>query len=143
MKADEFIEVTSRLETYYGKEYTNEQRAIMFDELKHLDINRYKQLVSLILKRSKFLPKIADFIELNKEEPYAKKQDENEKVDCKICNETGYVTYKKVINNGTGRKIINEYGAICKCRQKPKYEGWEVTDYSHKSDYYIPYIEEI
>ena len=45
MQINEFIEATSKLETYYGKEYSTEQRSIMYDELKDFDLNRYRQLI--------------------------------------------------------------------------------------------------
>ena len=54
MQSGEFIEATTRLEQYYGKEYTNEQRQIMFDELQNLPIERYRQLISMLIKKSKF-----------------------------------------------------------------------------------------
>ena len=38
----EFIEATSRLEQYFGKEYTNEQRQIMFEELSKMPLEKFK-----------------------------------------------------------------------------------------------------
>ena len=106
MQIGEFIEATGRLEKYYGKEYTNEQRRIMYDELKEFSLERYRQLVSAVLRESKYLPRIVDFIEANKEEPYTQKQEEFEKVECKKCNSTGYITYTKTITDGSKKLEI-------------------------------------
>ena len=110
MQINEFIEATAKLETYYGKDYTTEQRQIMFEELKGLEITRYRQLVSAILRKSKYLPKLADFIETNIEEPYTRRQDDSNRVNCDICNGEGYVYYKKIIGNS---KL--EYDFACRC----------------------------
>jgi predicted metal-binding protein len=88
------------------------------------------------------MPKLADIIEINASLGYSQVK-KDEKIKCNKCNGTGYVTYIKVIDNGNGNKIENIYGAICSCRQKPKYEGWKITDESHRTNYYTPYVEEI
>lgn len=75
MQISEFIEATSRIESYYGKEYTTEQRRIMYEELKTINIERYRQLISSIIRKSKYLPKVADFIEVDKEVPREKKEE--------------------------------------------------------------------
>lgn len=141
MQIGEFIESTGRLEKYYGKEYTNEQRQIMFDELKSFSIERYRQLVTSVLKKCKYLPKISDFIEANKEEPYSQRQ-EAEKVECKKCNSTGYRTYTKIIRDGT-RELKNTYAALCDCGNAKQYKGWEIEDKQHFSNFYVPTIKEL
>ena len=40
-------------------------------------------------------------------------------------------------------KLENEYGAICTCRQKQKYEGWKITDQEYRTNFYTPYAEEV
>lgn len=140
MEISEFIEATSRIEDYFGKEYTQTQLKIMYDELKDFSIERYKKLISSVLKKNIYLPKIANFIEANKEEPYSQEQKEIEKIDCKKCNSTGYVTYKKTIKE---LGYVYEYGAICGCGNAKQYKGWETTDAKHKSKYYTPMIKEL
>lgn len=142
MQIGEFIESTGRLEKYYGKEYTNEQRQIMFDELKDFSIERYRQLVSSVLKKCKYLPKISDFIEANKEEPYSQKQEEFEKIKCKKCNSTGYIIYAKIIRDGT-KEFKNTYAALCSCGNSKQYKGWEIEDKKHLSNFYVPTIKEL
>lgn len=141
MQSGEFIEATSRLEQYYGKEYTNEQRQIMFDELKGLTIERYRQLISMLIRKSKFLPKVADFTEVDIETPYTK-QDEIQKTECKKCNSTGYLIYQKVIRDGN-RKLEYQYACLCNCGNAKKYEGWNVSDKRYKSEFYTPLAQEI
>lgn len=144
MTNGEFIEATTRIENYYGKEYTNEQRKIMFSELGYLDISRYRKLVSAVLRKCKYLPRIADFIEADKEEPYIndKEEEQKEKKDCPICGGSGYIIYKRKIKDGE-RELIYEYSAMCNCGNGKQYKGWEIQDTKHRSNYYIPYKEEL
>lgn len=141
MQIDAFINATSRLEKYYDKEYTTEQRKIMFDELQNLSIERYKQLISTLIRKSKFLPKVADFAEVNMETPYMK-QDETQKTECKKCNSTGYLIYTKIIKDGN-RNLNYQYACLCNCGNAEKYEGWNTSDKRYRSNYYTPYAEEI
>lgn len=141
MQIDEFINATSRLEKYYDKEYTTEQRKIMFDELQNLSIERYKQLISTLIRKSKFLPKVVDFAEVNMETPYMK-QDETQKTECKKCNSTGYLIYTKIIKDGN-RNLNYQYACLCNCGNAEKYEGWNTSDKRYRSNYYTPYAEEI
>ena len=111
MTIGEFIEATNRLENYYGKEYTKEQLKIMHEELQDLSIDRYKQLISAIMKKSKFLPKIADFLEVDNEIPYSRKEDQKI-VECNICNGTGYIFYKKTIAD---ENMTYNFACRCEC----------------------------
>ena len=141
MQCGVFSEATTRLEQYYGKEYTDEQRQIMFDELQNLPIERYRQLISMLIKKSKFLPKIADFTEVDIETPYTI-QDKIQKTECKKCNSTGYLIYTKVIKDGN-RELKNQYACLCNCGNAKKYEGWNVSDKRYKSEFYTPFAQEI
>ena len=141
MQINEFIEATARLETYYDKEYTTEQRSIMYEELKNLDITRYRQLISVVLRKCKFMPKLADFNEANIEEPYTTKQEET-KIECKKCNGTCYILYTKIIKNGN-IDFKNTYVAVCDCGNSKQYKGWEMKDTRNRSNYYTPLAKEI
>lgn len=141
MQIDEFIEATGRLEKYYGKEYTGEQRKIMFEELQNLNIERYKQLIAMLIRKSKYLPKIADFTEVDIETPYTKKENA-QKTECSKCNSTGYLIYTKIIKDGN-REIRNQYACLCDCGNAEKYEGWNISDKRYKSKFYTPYVKEI
>ena len=142
MTQSEFIEATSRLETYFDKDYTTGQSQEMFKELKDMNIERYRQLVSAVIRKSKFLPKIADFVEANIEVPFSAQKDDLQKVECKKCNSTGYLIYTKVIKDGN-REFKNQYASVCDCGNARKYEGWKVTDKRYRSDFYTPLAVEI
>lgn len=142
MQIGEFIEATSRLEQYYGKEYTNEQRQIMFDEIKDFPIERYRRLISAVIRKSKYLPKVADIMEVNIEEPYTKENNEKQVIECKKCNSTGYVLYTKIIKNGN-KDLKYTYAAICSCGNAKQYDGTKIIDKEHRSNYYIPFAQEI
>lgn len=142
MEINEFVNAIERLEIYYGKEYDKRQLQIMFEELKDIPIVRFKQLVSQSIKRCKFLPKVADFIQLEKEVLYIdNKHEEQEKIDCKKCNGTGYIIYTKRVNNGD-KSFEYSYAAICDCRNSKQYKGWEIQG-NNKSDYYTPMAKEL
>lgn len=142
MTHSEFVEATSRLETYFDKDYTTGQRQEMFKELKDMNIERYRQLVSAVMRKCKFLPKIADFVEANIQEPFSVKRDDLQKIDCKKCNSTGYLIYTKVIKDGN-RGFKNQYASVCGCGNAKKYEGWKVTDKRYRSDCYTPLAQEL
>lgn len=142
MKIEEFMNEVKQLENFYGKDLTDEQKQIWFKELKYLELPRFKYIETQIYKTLKFMPKLADIIEINSSLGYSQIK-KDERIKCNKCNGTGYITYIKVIDNGDGNKIENIYGAICSCRKKPKYEGWKITDESHRTNYYTPYVEEI
>lgn len=141
MTESEFITETSRIEQYYDKDYTDEQRRIMYEELREFSIERYRQLTKAVIRKSKYLPKIADFEEANLKEPYIN-QNDDKKIECKKCNSTGYVIYSKIIKDGD-KKIINKYGALCNCGNAKKYEGWNIPDKRFKSEYYTPLAKEL
>lgn len=144
MKIEEFDEEINKLERFYQKEgtITDEQRQIWYRELKNLDIARFKYIIAQTYRTSKFMPKLADLLEINANLGYSQAKQEQNQSNCKICNGTGYVTYKRTSEKGADN-LLYEYGAICKCRTKTKYEGWKITDERNKSNYYIPFIEEI
>ena len=141
MKINEFTEIIEQVERFYNKEIPEEQKQVMYKELKNMELVRFKYIIAQHYRTSSYLPKLPDILEINKKLGYAKTN--NKKSKCKDCNGTGYILYKKEIDNGTGGKIVNIYGAICKCRQKRKYEGWKIADEEHRTNYYTPYVEEI
>ena len=143
MKIEEFDEEINKIERFYQKQgtITDEQRQIWYRELKNLDIARFKYIIAQIYRTSKFMPKLADILEINASLGYSQVKQKQIKSNCKICNGTGYVTYKRTSEKGADN-LLYEYGAICKCRTKPKYEGWKITDERNKSNYFITYIEE-
>ena len=64
MTSGEFIEATSRLEKYFERNYTTEQLQIMYEELKNLSIDRYKQIIARCIRNYKLLPRIAHILEI-------------------------------------------------------------------------------
>ena len=129
MLINEFVEATSVLEKYYEKEYTTDQRQIMFEELKDLSIARYKKLISECIRSCKYLPKVADIIAANTQ----KIDITNEKrkiYECDKCNSSGYICYSKIIQDGN-KVIPYTFVARCVC---------ENANYANKT---IPTFEEL
>lgn len=113
MERAEFIEITAEMEKFYEKEYNNEQRKYIFETFKNLPKERYRQIVNIVFRTCKFMPKLADLIEIEQNIPKEKKE-EKEKTECKLCNGTGFITYKKLIPNGD-EKLEYQYVARCSC----------------------------
>ena len=115
---------------------------IMYDELKDIEIERYRKLISIVIRKSKFLPKVADIIDANNEEPYTNNKNEQEKIKCKKCNSTGYIVYNKVMQDGN-KKYTVHCGALCDCGNARQYKGWELTDTRYRTNFYTPYAKEL
>lgn len=125
MLINEFVEATSVLERYYEKEYTTDQRQIMFEELKDLSIARYKKIISKCIRSCKYLPKVVDMVTANMDLVENSNQKEDRKTfDCDKCNGTGYVFFTKIVQEGN--KIIPYInGARCIC-ENAKYANPKV-----------------
>ena len=95
MQISEFIEASTRLEKYYDKEYTTEQRQIMYEELKDWNIEKYRKAISIAIRNCKFLPKLADIIQASTEIRDFQSRAEDKGVECNKCNGTGFIEYQK------------------------------------------------
>ena len=94
MKIEEFDEETQKLEKFYEKDIPDEQRKIWYEEFKGINITRYKYLISQVYRKCKFMPKLADMIEINKTAGVIQQQ-KDETVYCPKCNGIGLIFYKK------------------------------------------------
>lgn len=110
----EFLEVTQEIEKFYEKELTSEQSRIWFDEIRNLTKERYRQISREVYKSLKFMPKLADIIEINKTIPSVVKQD-NTVYECSRCNGTGIVCYTQIKEG-----YPYEFGARCNCQNGMK-----------------------
>lgn len=138
MTSNEFIEITSRAERYYEKTYSSEQLKIMYEELKNIDANRYRRIITTVIRTSKFLPKIADILETNIDLPLEERSSRDIK-KCNKCNGTGYILYAKNVSNGE-KKIKYLYGAVCDCGNATRYDG---SKCKRRSEFYIPTAVEL
>jgi len=111
MIISEFVEITSEIEKFYDKELTLGQRNIWFEELKNINKERYRQISREIYKTQKFMPKLADIIEINKNLPSLTSSDDGKICECKRCNSTGIIIYKKIVDGYT-----YDFGARCNCK---------------------------
>lgn len=134
MEISEFIKATEKLEKYYDKEYTEEQRKIMYDRLKTLSVKEYNRAINIALDKSKYLPKIAD-IKSAMAEPNnpVTNSPTIEFVKCDNCD-IGFVQYYKDIKDGD--KVLKySYVALCNCENGKKQK--EINGYN------LPFINEI
>lgn len=114
----EFIEVTSRLEQYFGKEYTNEQRQIMFEELNKMSLERYQRAVAICIKTCKYLPKIADILQSANESDNDVYETKRQYEQCKVCGGRGLVRYYKILQENNFKY---EFACRCICKNAENY----------------------
>ena len=62
MTIDDFTKATTEIENFYQKEISDEQKKVWFQELKGMDIRRFKYVISQVYRTCKFIPKLADII---------------------------------------------------------------------------------
>lgn len=136
MKIDEFTEEIKKVENFYQKEYPEEQKKIIYREFKTTNIARFKYIIGQIYRTSKFLPKLADLIEINTNLGFIQ-EDRKNNIKCDKCNSTGYIPYIKK------EEIDYQYFAVCSCGISQKYDGSKVSDKRHRSKFYIPYEAEL
>ena len=122
----EFFEITKKIEEYYDKQYSTEQMQIMYEQLKDWDKDKYRVCVDYVLRRSKYLPKLADLFDAVKETK-VKKEQEKEHTECDTCNGTGYIQETRLING-----LDYKFAHICPdCDNAEEYDG-KLGYYCHK-----------
>ena len=140
MNNKEFIEYVSQLENFYNQSLNDAEREIWFKNLSFMTVERFNLIISEIFKINKYMPRLSEILEVHRQIPYtARTFEENKNIGhCEKCNDTGYVTYTKLINN-----MPYKYVAVCDCGRQQRYDGKQCTDPKNKSDYYIPTAREI
>ena len=104
-----------------------------------MSIERFNYILSEIYKTNKFMPTLADILQVHRQIPYTTQKEKTKiKGNCLKCDNTGYVSYFKQID---GRQYI--FGAVCDCGRQERFDGRQVSDPKNKSDYYMPTIEEL
>ena len=143
MTIEDFTKATEEIENYYQKSIPDEQKKVWFQELRNMDIKRFRYIISQLYRNCKFLPKLADIIEINSNLGYSQiKKEQLENIKCNKCKGTGYIVYTKIKKNGD-KNILYEYMAVCSCGKQRQYKGWEISDESHRDNYYMPYAKEL
>lgn len=142
MKLEEFNDEVERIERFYQKEIPDEQKRIWFNELKSMDIKRFKYIISQVYRTLKFIPKLADIIEINTNLGYSQVKKEENPIKCDKCKGTGYITYWKKIKNGN-KEMNYEYMALCTCGKQKQYKGWEYPEERYRTNYYTPLATEL
>lgn len=138
MTKAEFVEYIEQIQNVYHKEMTAIEVDVWYENLKFMTIERFNYILSEIYKTNKFMPTLADILQVHKQIPYtAKREDKEIKGSCKKCNGTGYVFYTKEINS---KKY--KYSAVCDCERCERYDGTKCADPKNRSNYYIPTIAE-
>lgn len=142
MTIEEFSTATKEIENFYQKEILDDQKKIWFSELKGMDIKRFKYVISQVYRTCKFLPKLADIVDINTSLGYSQVRKEETVKNCSKCKNTGYITYWKKIKNGD-KEIPCEYMAVCNCKKQKQYKGWEVSEERNRTNFYTPLAVEL
>lgn len=139
MQYKEFYDYVQGIQNFYGKELSEKELEVWYENLKFMTIERFNYIISEIYKTSPFLPRLSQILEIHNSIPYTA-MTEPLKVngDCNKCENTGYVIYTKAID---GHKYL--YAAVCDCRRQKRYDGRQCQNERNKSDYYCPTIKEI
>jgi len=139
MNKKEFIGYIEQIQNLYHKQLTQIEVEIWYDNLKFLTIERFNYILSEIYKTNKYMPTLADILQMHRQIPYTiKDEEENIKTFCNKCNNLGYVIFIKKISG-----INYKYAAVCDCGRRKKFVGSECNEPKNKSRYYIPTIQEI
>ena len=121
MTQAEFFEVTGEIEKFFEKELKIEQSRIWFEELKEIKKERYRQISRECYRTLKFMPKLVDIIEINKNLPKPKQEIDATIYECNVCNGTGIVMYYRKEPNLSDNAY--QYGARCDCRNGLRYRN--------------------
>lgn len=137
MKDKEFNEYIKQLQNFYGQELSEIEINVWFENLKFMPVERFNYILSELYKTNKYMPRLAEILQIHKSIPYEEKTEKNTQ-NCEKCNNTGYIIYTKIVDNKPYR-----YAAVCECGRQKRYDGQKVENLKNKSDYYIPTVQEI
>jgi len=126
MTLEEFLKDTKQIENYYGKEYNEDQKKIMYENLKPLPIARYRMIIAQIFRNCQYMPNLAKIIEMNNLTKYEPKKEL--KIDCQRCGGVGYIVYKKEIEDGDKIRIY-DYVARCTCEKGNTYKAYPLINF--------------
>jgi hypothetical protein len=141
MTLDEFNKEIEKVERFYEKDIPEEQKKYWYKEVKLMNVKRFQAIIGQIFRTSKFLPKLADIVEINTNMGYSTTET-SKKTKCTKCKGTGYIIYNKIKNEGENAREY-QYMAVCDCGLKKRYEGWKISDERHRNNYYIPLASEM
>ena len=131
MTISEFKDKIAEVERFYSKDYVNEQKNELYKYFKEYTIKQFAYVISNVYQKCKFLPSIAEIIDIEKEIPFTKVK-KQERTNCSNCGGTGYVLYHKEIN-GTDYEFV----AYCNCSDEYKFDGRNMKDPRNKSRYRV------
>ena len=139
MNNKDFIQYVKEIERFYGQRLNDKEREVWYESLKFMTLERFNYIIAEIYKTNKFMPKLADIMEMHKQIPYtAATKPQEVKGHCKKCNDTGYIIHTKELEGPP-----YQYAAVCECGRQSRYDGRTIQDEKHRSNYYIPTVDEI
>lgn len=132
MTGTELINGVAKLEKYYQKEMPQYEKDIWYKELGRMRVERFNQLIEKAYTECKFMPKLADILEINQKIPYIDKENnENKTVQCGRCHSSGIIMYTKLIE-----KMKYDFAARCTCENGNRFIWGD-------GKHYLPTIAEL
>lgn len=137
MNNKEFMLYTQEIEHFYNQSLSDVEKDIWYENLKFMPVERFNYILSEIYKTNKYMPRLAEILQIHNSIPYEEKTEQNTK-NCEKCNNIGYIIYTKIVENKPYK-----YCAVCECGRQKRYDGRAIENLKNKSDYYIPTVQEI
>lgn len=139
MNNKDFIQYVQEIERFYGQRLNDKEREVWYESLKFMTLERFNYIIAEIYKTNKFMPKLSDVMDMHKQIPYTTATPQKEvNGHCEKCNDTGYIIYTKEIEGHPYK-----YAAVCDCGRQNRYDGKTIQDERHRSEYYVPTLDEI
>ena len=139
MNNKDFIQYVQEIERFYGQRLNDKEREVWYESLKFMTLERFNYIIAEIYKTNKFMPKLSDVMDMHKQIPYTTATPQKEvSGHCEKCNDTGYIIYTKEIEGHPYK-----YAAVCDCGRQNRYDGRTIQDERHRSEYYVPTLDEI
>lgn len=138
MTLEEFKIKTKALEDFYGKDLNYVQVDIWFDELKNYSAEKYEKAIRNICKTSQYRPTLVQMLEeIRKVKVQVFDQ---KKSKCDYCKGTGYIFYKRTINNQ-----VYDYVCLCMCANADglEYNGMQIADKEHRQPFYVAKAQDV
>ena len=133
MTLEQFAIETKVLEDYYAM-----QKKMWFEKLKYYDTERYTNALEFLCATSRYFPLLSEVLEATRNQQ--SKANDVEVLPCELCKGTGYILYKKKIND-----TEYDYACLCICQNADgkDYNGMRNDDKDRRSPFYIKTAQEV
>ena len=88
MELNDFVEITRRIECFYGKDLTTEQSRVWYEELQTMSKEHYIQVVKECFRTCKNMPKLSEIVAIRQKTSISFGTDniKTKLEECDMCN---------------------------------------------------------